>query len=99
MKRLFNLYWNTIAEHIIRPPYIKKIRAQYKLSSTPSIISSNCIAGEIYNDLGLRFTSPTINLFFREKDFLKFVLDMRKYTAEKLVFLKNSGGVSSCTIR
>jgi uncharacterized protein (DUF1919 family) len=28
-----------------------------------TIFSSNCIGGVIYHDLGLRFMSPTINLF------------------------------------
>lgn len=92
MNKFFNSYWNIIVKNIIRPSYIKRIRAQYKLASAPSIVSSNCIAGEIYNNLGLRFTSPTINLFFRERDFLKFILNIEKYTAEKLEFIKNSGG-------
>ena len=92
MNKFFNLYWNTIAKRIIRPRYIKRIRDEYKLEGSPSIIASNCIAGEMYNDLGLKFTSPTINLFFREKDFLKFVLDLKYYTSQKLTFVKNSGG-------
>ena len=71
MNKFFTLYWNTIVKRIIRPRYIKRIRDEYKLEGSPSIIASNCIAGEMYNDLGLKFTSPTINLFFREKDFLK----------------------------
>lgn len=91
MNKPFNLYWNTIAKCIIRPRYIKKIRDEYKLEGSPSIITSNCIAGEMYNDLGLQFTSPTINLFFREKDFLKFVLNLKHYTSQKLTFIKNSG--------
>ena len=92
MNKLFNIYWNTVAKRIIRPGYIKKIRDEYKLEGSPTIIASNCIAGEMYNDLGLKFTSPTINLFFREKDFLKFVLNLKYYVAQKLIFVKNSGG-------
>lgn len=92
MNKLFNLYWNTVARRIIRTRYIKRIRNEYKLGISPSIIASNCIAGEMYNDLGLKFTSPTINLFFREKDFLKFVLNLKYYTSQKLIFIKNSGG-------
>ena len=92
MKVLFDIYWKTIAKYVIRRPYIRKLRRQYKLKNHPSIIASNCIAGEMYNDLGLKFMSPTINLFFREKDFLKFVLNLRKYTSQKLVFIKNNSG-------
>lgn len=92
MSKLFDFYWNTIAKRVIRPRYIKRIREEYKLEGSPSIIASNCIAGEMYNDLGLKFTSPTINCFFREKDFLKFVLNLKYYTSQKLIFVKNSGG-------
>lgn len=92
MNKFFTLYWNTIVKRIIRPRYIKRIRDEYKLEGSPSIIASNCIAGEMYNDLGLKFTSPTINLFFREKDFLKFVLDLKYYISQKLIFVKIVGG-------
>lgn len=90
--KLFDIYWNTIAKWLIRRPYINRIRSQYKMDSPPTIIASNCIAGEIYNDLGLRFMSPTINLFFREKDFLKFVLNLQEYISCDLVFVNNHGG-------
>lgn len=38
-----------------------------------TIISNNCIAGIIYHDLGLKFNSPTINLFIKNKDFINFL--------------------------
>lgn len=44
-----------------------------------TIISQNCIGGVFYHDMGLRFDSPTINLFFEAKDFLRFVLHLQQY--------------------
>lgn len=44
-----------------------------------SIISQNCIGGVFYHDMGLKFQSPTINLFFDAADFLKFVSDIHYY--------------------
>lgn len=44
-----------------------------------SIISCNCIGGIIYHDLGLKFLSPTINLFFTVEDFYKFVSNLDYY--------------------
>lgn len=38
-----------------------------------TIISSNCIAGIIYHDLELTFLTPTINLYFDNDDFFRFV--------------------------
>ena len=46
-----------------------------------SIISSNCIGGILSHDLGIQFASPTVNLFFTAGDFVKFVSDLRRYTA------------------
>ena len=44
-----------------------------------SIISMNCTGGILYHDLGLEFLSPTINLFFRAEDFIKFCENLDYY--------------------
>ena len=44
-----------------------------------SIISDNCNAGIILHDLGLRFNTPTVNLFFRPTDFLLFLQDLPRH--------------------
>ncbi len=44
-----------------------------------SIISQNCIGGVFYHDMGMQFLSPTINLFFKCPDFMKFVLNLDYY--------------------
>lgn len=45
----------------------------------PSIIASNCNGGIIYHDLGIKFYSPTINLFFYPKDYIKFISNLKYY--------------------
>ncbi len=49
-----------------------------------SVISQNCIGGVFYHDMGLRFTSPTIDLYFSCPDFIKFVLDLDHYLTQEL---------------
>jgi len=44
-----------------------------------SIISMNCNGGILYHDLGLEFTSPTVNLFLRAEDFAKLCENLRYY--------------------
>lgn len=44
-----------------------------------SIISSNCIGGVLSHDLGLRFESPTVDLYFSANGFLKFVSNLKYY--------------------
>lgn len=53
-----------------------------------SIICSNCIGGIIYNRLGKKFLSPTINLWMKQKDFIKFALDLKYYISLDLFFIE-----------
>lgn len=52
-----------------------------------SIISPTCIAGVIYHELGQQFLSPTINLWMYDKDFLKFVHNLKEYLSYDLKFV------------
>ncbi len=38
----------------------------------------------MYHDLGLKFTSPTVNLFFYPEDFLKYVQNLKYYNTLEL---------------
>lgn len=46
-----------------------------------SIISMNCTGGILYHDLGLQFLSPTVNMYMKAADFIKFCEDMPRYLA------------------
>ena len=71
-----------------RKNYLKKMRSEYKYTgNTPSIICSTCIGGLIYNNLGLRFMSPTINLWIYSPDFVRFACNLKEYLASELEFL------------
>ncbi len=52
-----------------------------------SIISNNCWGGLIYQKFGLRYTSPTIGLFFFDEDYLKFVERLDHYLSVPLSFI------------
>lgn len=44
-----------------------------------SIVCNNCVGGIIYNRLGLEFTSPFINLWIGENDYLKLLNSLDEY--------------------
>lgn len=67
-----------IVTHLRQLMLRKKLQEQLD-NENFTIISSTCVGGKIYHDLGLRFTSPTINLWIGAKDFLKFVKDLKYY--------------------
>ena len=55
-------------------------------NSRLSILAKNCFGGLVYHTLGLPFHSPIINMFFDEKDYLRFLHKPRAYMEEKLIF-------------
>lgn len=85
---LFGVYWKTIAK-IIRRKYIANTRKIFDYNNKFTLLCDNCMGGEIYNNLGLRFTSPTINMHFQEYDFLKFVKNLPYYINCQLSFFKD----------
>lgn len=46
-----------------------------------SILSVNCTGGILSHDLGLQFRSPTVNLYMRAEDFIKFCENLEHYLA------------------
>lgn len=56
-----------------------RIRREKLKNNDFTIISSECAGGVIYHDLGLRFDSPTINLWFKPDDYLTFFKNLKYY--------------------
>lgn len=50
-----------------------------------TIFCNCCIGGAMYNDLGLQFLSPTINLFFGHHSFIDFVMHYEAYATGELI--------------
>lgn len=51
-----------------------------------SLICPNCLGGMLLHDLRLPFLSPTVNLMMRQREFVRFVLDMEYYLSQELRF-------------
>lgn len=52
-----------------------------------SIICSNCAGGVISHRLGMEFRSPTVNLWLKQRDFLKMAADLKTYMSYELEFV------------
>ena len=76
----------------------KKAKASYMISDIDhyffkkrnknkdfTLISRDCIGRVVYHQLGLRFLSPTINLFLTPSDFNQFCLNLKGYLSSELV--------------
>lgn len=70
------LYQNYIKSK--RAKYSKKLLSELKFTDF-TLITNNCSGGIIYNRLGLKFLSPTINLWFTDEDYLKFIYNLKEY--------------------
>ncbi len=69
---------------IKRKMWLSKIRKKIK-NKNFTIISNNCTAGFIYHDLGLKFLTPTINLFIRTDEYITFISDLKYYLSSSLI--------------
>ena len=81
--KIINFISNKIFR-IKRECWIKKLRKRLK-NRNFTLISNNCCAGIIYSDLGLQFTSPTINLYFLPEEYLLFVKNLKAYVEGVMV--------------
>lgn len=72
-----------------RDTYYLKLRKKLK-NMNPTIITSDCFGGYVYHNLGLKFNSPTINLFFSKEDFIIFVNNLEGFFSKELVEVKES---------
>lgn len=65
---------------------IRCIKKRKRLTNTNITILCNiCIGGMMLNDLGLRFNTPTINLFISPSDFVKFISNLDEYINMELI--------------
>lgn len=70
--------YHYIRENILynkRKVYFSKLRELIKPST--SIISSNCFAGRIMQDLLYEYNSPTLGLYFFAEDYIKFLKNLK----------------------
>lgn len=70
-------------KQIIKQSLAKKRQRKFKqvniLNNDVTILSNCCIGGAMYHDLGLRFLSPTINLYFSHHCFIDFINNLETY--------------------
>lgn len=56
-----------------------------------SIITSNCFAGRIMQDLGMKYNTPTLGLYFMYPDYIEFLQHLEYYLTEaKIQFVEHS---------
>lgn len=76
-------------ETILRNPYINTLKNVY--NNEVSIISSNCFAGRIMQDLNMKYNSPTLGLYFMYPDYIEFLQHLEYYLKEaKIQFVEHS---------
>lgn len=67
---------------------ISSVCYRYRLRNKDfTIITNTCIGGVMYHKLGKQFLSPTINLWMHDKDFLRFIGNLKEYISKDLIFV------------
>lgn len=73
----------------IRNKYLAPKKRKQLRRKDISILCNNCTGGFILHDLGLRFDSPTINMFFHDLDFFDFIEHFEHYITKPLIQIPN----------
>lgn len=73
--------WNKWVRQIILIPKMRK----KIINREVTILCNNCNGGIVSHDLGLRFNSPTVNLYFRDDGFFMFCENLDYYLNAPLV--------------
>ena len=74
--------------HLVRWA-LKQINKALLHNDNFTILCNSCIGGVIYNKLGARFCSPTINMGMSDKSFLKFIQNLDYYMSCQLIVFDN----------
>lgn len=75
--------------YLKRRKYIRTI--QRLIPDDVTIISSNCLAGRIMQDKGMKYNTPTLGLFIMGPDMNEFLLHLKHYLLEsKIEFQSHS---------
>lgn len=53
-----------------------------------SLLCNNCVGGVILHELGMRFNSPTVNLWMTPEDYMKFLRKLDYYLEQPVVEVK-----------
>ncbi len=79
--KIFKFYTKLPHCLICRHKHMASVRSRfnYKDLSDISIFAANCIGGELYYLLGLRFTSPLINISINRDQFVTLCSNLKEY--------------------
>ena len=59
--------------------------SRYRLKNKSlTLITNNCLAGCVLHDFGMRFDTPTINLFIPFPDYIKFLTNLKSYVSKDI---------------
>ena len=72
----------------IRKMFLMKSKKKKIKVNDLTILSTDCLGGIIYHDFGMKFNSPTINMWFSPKDFIKFCCNLKYYLTLEPIELK-----------
>lgn len=87
-----NLYNNKITRKLnkfFREKVVVLSKRKQLINKNFTLLCNNCTGGFILHDLGLRFNTPTINMYFHLFDFFDFVEDLDYYLQKPLIQCDN----------
>ena len=71
-----------------RKELLRKLRFKFinnqPIGGGKTLLCNNCTGAMVLHDYGLRFDTPTVNLFIRPKDYIELLSDIRRYMQSEI---------------
>ena len=84
--KVFKFYTKLPHCIVCRKRHMKNVRSRFNYSdlSDISIFAANCIGGELYYLLGLKFSSPLINISIDRNQFITLCSNLKEYLSQPI---------------
>ena len=73
-----------IMSKVVRHPLFDVDKYLDILKYKPTIFANRCFGGHTYHSMGLEFSSPLVNIYFVDDDYIKFLKSPKFYLSQKL---------------
>ena len=91
--KVFKFYTKRPHCIVCRKRHMKNVRSRFNYSnlSDISIFAANCIGGELYYLLGLKFSSPLINISIDRNQFITLCSNLKEYLSQPISVSLHNG--------
>lgn len=79
-----------VLENRVIEPVYRSLKKRQNHNTDFTIFSNDCWGGGIYEELNLKYLTPTVGLFFYSPCYIKLIQNFQVYMSKEITFIKKS---------